>query len=770
MPRASEVRTNFTAGELSPLVDARTQFNRYYNGSITLENFIPRPQGPAFRRKGFKFINETKDSSKASRLIPFEYSTSQTYVIELGDQYMRFYSGQGLVLDGSSNHLEISSPYLEAEIFDVKFVQDSDVMYLAHPNHPVQKLIRVSENSFTLNDVDFQRGPFDDENTQTGNFVTITASSWSEGDSGTLTATGGHTPFTSNHVGGLWRVENGSNEAFLKITGYTSNTVVSVTFQNDIPSSLRSVARFQWNEGEFSDARSHPTAITFHEQRLVLAGTPNAPQKLFFSTSNADYENFEAGTEDNEAFLIKIAANKGDPIRWLHSDEVLFVGTSNGIFRATSSANGSVLTPSDIDVKKHISYGCSNIQPELVGSAVIYMQKGDNKARGINFSIQSDKYSALDLTVDSEHIVQGGVKEIDYQQDPISTLWAVKNNGEIARLTSEEDQEVIAWSRFTTQGEFESCAIVNSSDDNDEIYAISKRTINGAVKRFVEVQEPNYDVDNLNRVFVDSYLSYNGTGAVTLTLDSSNGLYALAAESGELLVTETGELKMTELLSVNFQSSSAYFSSGDVGKEIHEIGTGTGRAEITAFVDTQNVTVTIIEPFSKTTFTSGEWALAITTVSGLDHLIGATVSICSDGATEPDQVVNGSGEITLSNAGSIVHVGLSYTSTQKSMPIEMSTLQGVIGTSQHKISRITRANVRFSDTNGGKIVHNSNTILIPARSTNDNMNETPPLFSGDREVVIGGNPDTIVQLSVIQDGPQPMTIKSINYNVDINDK
>lgn len=770
MPRASEVRTNFTAGELSSLVDARTQFTRYFNGSITLENFIVRPQGPIFRRKGFKFVAETKDSTKESRLIPFEYSTSQTYVIELGDQYMRFYSNQGIVLDGSSNHLEISSPYLEAEIFDIKFIQDSDVMYLAHPNHPVQKLVRTSANSFTLNDVDFQRGPFAEENTETGNFVTITASSWDEGDSGTLTATGGHTPFSSDHVGGLWRVEDGNDEAFLKITGFTSNTVVSVVFQNDIPSSLHASARFQWNEGEFSDARSHPTSITFHEQRLVLGGTPNSPQKLFFSTSNADYENFEAGTEDNESFLVKIAANKGDPIRWLHSDDVLFIGTSNGVFRATSSANGSVITPSDIDVKKHISYGCSNIQPELVGSSVIYMQKGDNKARGINFSIQSDKYNALDLTVDAEHIIQGGIKEIDYQQDPLSSLWAIKTNGEIARLTSEQDQEVLAWSRYVTQGNFESCAIVNSLDDNDEVYVIVKRTINGVTKRFVEIQEPNYDVDNLNRVFVDSFLTYNGASSVSLTLDSSSGLYAIATESGELLVTEDGQLKMTEELSINFQSSQAYFSSGDVGKEIHEVGTGTGRALITAFVDTQNVTASILEPFSSTTLTSTQWALAVKTISGLNHLIGATVSICSDGATIPDQIVDSNGEITLDNAGSIVHVGLSYTSTQKSMPLEITALQGILGTTQHKIARLTRINVRFLDTNGGKALYKDSVIPISARSFNNNMNETPPLFSGDVEVVVGGTPDTIEQVSIIQDGPQPMTIKSINYNVEVNDK
>lgn len=842
MPRASELRTNFTAGELSPLVDARTQFNRYFNGSAILENFVALPQGPAFRRKGFKFVAETKDATETSRLIPFEFSTTQTYSIELGEGYLRFFSAQGRVLEDATTITgatqanpvvitdtghpyldgdlivikdvvgmtelndkeyivanktantyeltgidgtaftayasggtaaevhEITNPYTEAELFDVKFIQDSDVMYMAHPNHAVQKLIRVASNSFTLNDVDFLKGPFVDVNTVTANVVTITAGSWAKGDSGTLTASGGHTPFTSDHVGGLWKVVDGSDIAFLKITGFTSSTVVSVTFQGSIPASLRAVARFTWHEGEFSDARSHPTGITFHEQRMVLGGTLDAPQKVFFSQSNSDYENFEAGTEDDDAFNIKIAAQKGDPIRWLFSDDVLFVGTSNGVFRINSSTNGSVITVSDIDVKRQISYGSSSIQPELVGSSIIYMQKGDNKARGIGFSVKSDKYSASDLSVDSDHIIGSGIVEIDYQQDPLSSLWAVRSDGEIARLTSEEEQEVLAWSRFTTQGNFESISVVNSVSDNDEIYAIIKRTINGVEKRFVEVQEPNYLVDNLNRTFVDSFLTYNGTGTVNLTLDTSDGIFAMVTESGEMILTEDGESLVTEEFATNLEADSSYFLASDVGKEIHELSGGTGRALITAFVDDQNVTVDILESFSTTALLSGNWAIAIKTVTGLDHLVGATASICSDGSTVPDQVVASGGTVTLGGAGSIIHVGLSYTSTQTSMPIEVTALEGVIGTTQHKTSRIPRINIRFSDTNAGKIISGSNTISIPARSTNNNMYQTPPLFSGDVEVTIGGTPGTITQLSVIQDGPQPMTLKSINYNVEVNDK
>ena len=740
MPRASEIRTNFTAGELSTLINSRTQFQRYFNGSEILENWVVLAQGPIFRRKGFRFIGEVKDSTKKTRIIPFEFSTVQTYAIELGAGYLRFFSAQGQVLDNSSNILEISNPYSENELFDIKFVQDSDVIYMAHPNHPIQKLIRVASNDFTLNPVDLVKGPYIDENIISTDEVRLTGGVWTEGSTLTLTASGGHTPFTSDHVGGLWKVRSGTGIAHVKITGFTSSTVVTVVAQNDVPQSLHNTASFNWSEGEFSNARGFAGAITFHEQRMVLAGSIYAPQKVWFSKSNADYENFEVGTNADDPFLITIASQRGDPIRWLFSDQALFVGTAGSIFRIISSRNSPALAPDDIDAKRQISYGCSSIQPELVGQSPIYMQKNNKTARLITFDIDSDKYKAVDITIDSDHITDGGITSFEYQQIPLSSLWTVRTDGQIARLTLEQDQQVQAWSRYVTQGTFESVAIVSDTEDNDEIYTIVKRTINGVVKRFVEVQEPNYEVDNLNRFYVDSGLTYNGTQSSTITI------------SGD-----------------TFTADSSTFESGDIGKEIHQL-IGKGRAKITGFTDSQNVTVSIIETFSSATLLPNEWAIAIKNITGLGHLEGETVTINSDGATVPNKTVS-SGAIEIDNAGSIIHVGLSYSSKQKNMPIESLALSGIIGTSQHKIKRIDSVVIRFDKTLGGKIIDfNNNETPITARSLVDNMNEVPDLNSGDEEIILGTGWDRLGQIEIIQDGPQPMTIKSITYKVTINDK
>ena len=154
MPRTTLALTSFVSGEFSAKLDGRTDFEKYSSGVKTMENFLVHPQGAATRRVGTQFISEVKDSSKKCRLIPFEFSTEQTYILEFGDQYIRFYKDKGQILSGGVAY-EISSPYLEAELFDIKFAQSADVMYLCHPNHDVRKLSRTGHTSWTLNTVAF---------------------------------------------------------------------------------------------------------------------------------------------------------------------------------------------------------------------------------------------------------------------------------------------------------------------------------------------------------------------------------------------------------------------------------------------------------------------------------------------------------------------------------------------------------------------------------------------------------------------------------------
>ena len=158
MARTTLALTSFVSGEFGNKLTGRTDFDKYTSAAKTMENFLVHPQGAATRRVGTQFIAEVKSSAAKTRLIPFEFSTTQTYILEFGNNYIRFFKDKGQILSGGSAY-EIATPYATSELFDIKFAQSADVMYLCHPNHDVRKLSRTGHTSWTLSTVSFTGSP-----------------------------------------------------------------------------------------------------------------------------------------------------------------------------------------------------------------------------------------------------------------------------------------------------------------------------------------------------------------------------------------------------------------------------------------------------------------------------------------------------------------------------------------------------------------------------------------------------------------------------------
>jgi hypothetical protein len=163
MAKITQILTTFTNGELTPLLDGRVDVQAYFNGAATIENFFITPYGGLKRRPGTYFVAEVKDSSKSTRLIPFQFNVTQGYIIEFGDLYMRFYMNKGQILDGASPY-EISHSFAEADLFDVQYCQDADTMYLVHPSYKPQVLTRTGHTSWTIADYEPTADPFTSEN------------------------------------------------------------------------------------------------------------------------------------------------------------------------------------------------------------------------------------------------------------------------------------------------------------------------------------------------------------------------------------------------------------------------------------------------------------------------------------------------------------------------------------------------------------------------------------------------------------------------------
>ena len=175
MARSAPIFTNFTAGELSPLLEGRVDLQKYPNGCKTLENMIVQKHGPASRRGGFYFSAEVKDSTKKTRILPFEFSATKAYILEFGDEYVRFYKNYGQIQSGPFSEVfsaefnrggayEIATPYLEAELFELVITQSADVLYIAHQNHEPRTLSRSGDTNCVLDIIQFLDGPYDSVN------------------------------------------------------------------------------------------------------------------------------------------------------------------------------------------------------------------------------------------------------------------------------------------------------------------------------------------------------------------------------------------------------------------------------------------------------------------------------------------------------------------------------------------------------------------------------------------------------------------------------
>jgi hypothetical protein len=291
-----------------------------------------------------------------------------------------------------------------------------------------------------------------------------------------------------------------------------------------------------WALGAFSEYTGYPSCVSFYEQRLVFAGTEAEPQTLFFSKSG-DYENMDenrGGTiTDDDAIIYTIASNQVNAIRFLSATRTLIVGTVGGEFSVSGGGTDDPVTPTNILIKKQSNHGCANTDAISVGNVTLFLQRAKRKIRELAYNFDVDGYVAPDMTILAEHISETGFNEMSYQQEPNQIIWAVREDGQLAGLTYQREQQVVAWHRHIFGGSFstgsavcESVATIPTNDKEYQTWVIVKRTINGVTRRYVEyINDFDFDEDdNTDFNFLDSQLSYSGSATITITgLDHLEG-------------------------------------------------------------------------------------------------------------------------------------------------------------------------------------------------------------------------------------------------------
>ena len=599
MARVSTILTNFTSGEITPRLHGRVDAQLYNNSAKTLQNMFVFPQGGVTRRTGTQYAGTSKDGGKA-RLMPFEFSDEQAYVLEFGENYIRFFKDGGILTEAtktitgitqanpavvtSSSHgysngdrvfitgvvgmvelnnreftvankttntfelsginstsltaydsagtsgkiVEVTTTYSETEIFEINFAQSADVIFLAHKSHEPAKLTRTTTTSFTLSDIDFIDGPYEDENTSSTTItsdantgtVTLTASAdlfastdvgslfkfrdvievshdaWATGntysqndivrhngnvykktDSGSGESTGAQAPVHTNgsevYGNHTWQFQH-SGTGFVKITAVTNATTATAVVQNNsVNASINSIilpvnatdGTTRWSRGAFSSRNGFPKAVAFYEERLYFAGTTTQPQTIFGSVS-ADFENHTSGTEDDKAVNVTIASDQVNVIKHMIAGRFLQILTTSAEFTLSGGTGSSPVTPTNINVLRETTFGTSGVKPVRAGTSTILVQKGTEKVKEITFNLDADGLVGRDLTVLAEHITRGGLTDMVWQQEPELILWFVRADGEFVGLSYDPANNTIAWHDHKLGGVSQNCTITVSDYAN----------------------------------------------------------------------------------------------------------------------------------------------------------------------------------------------------------------------------------------------------------------------------------------------------------------
>lgn len=772
MAKADPIITSFVGGEFGASLKGRTDIAQYYAAAEIVENWIIKPSGSIITAPGTTYVSEVKTSSKDTRLIKFVFSRTDAFAIEFGDEYFRFYAQRGAVLSsGTSTVYELAHDYSESEIREVQYAQLNDVIYLTHPNHRPKKLTRMASNEWTYTDFEFLGGPFLDENTDetihlvcsdTDGTINITVSPT---DTGLFTVSDST---TKGHVDTYWKIgEHTITDAttglnvigYVKLThvinSYTATaTVMSILSISGTPPTYDSI---HWAEGAWSDVRGWPARVAFHERRLIMARTDYQPQSIWGSKPFI-YDDFTPGALDDDALNIKLASNEANEIQWLSSENQLIAGTYGGEFAIGSGSNAEPLTPSNISSRLQTSWGSEDIIPLKAGSLIYYIQRFGKKLRELFYFWDWDRYRSADKTILNPEVLGNGVVDIAFQQNPYPIIYCCTTDGTLACLTREHDQEVQAWSRIVSEdgdAKFKSVVVIPSySEPYDEVWVIVERTINGNTKQYVEYFE-NIDLPARQDKMkcLHSMLEYDAYQATS----SSAVNLSMSATSGTITMT----------------CSTGYFSADDVNRRIRAIdtdGTILGEAKVTSYSSTTLVTAEVIKSFDALSYLANYWGVSVETITGLDHLEAKEVTVLADGGVDKPNETVSAGSITLNYNYFVVQVGLAYTQTLLTLPIEAGSGRG---TAQGKLQRIQEIGFKVNRSyKGFKVGADEDSLdQIQFRDPTTLMGTPEALFTGIlANIPFNGNVDYGAQIMIQNDSPLPVEILSIMPQLTTFDK
>lgn len=800
------VINSFNAGELSPYLYGRNDLKKYNSGCLVMENFQALPYGGAVRRPAIKFVASSKAGGKI-RLVEFQFSSEQTYILEFGDKYIRFYKdGAQVVLSYSAwqtgtayaigalktnggnyyrclvahtsgtfatdlaankwvlsggatdTAYEIVTPYAIADIYDIRYIQSADVMFLVHKDYMVRRLSRFADTNWTIAE-EVHIFPVMREQNITATTLAVSATT---GTSKTLTASAAL--FNANHVGSYWQLKHVKPTIAVTTTNATpAASLPTPTGTNTIKvnagEKVSLYTRGTWTVSDLPILaiwRSDDAGTTWEQYRYYQMADRNVDASWTEDKDDILYcvthTTTSAGTfalTVQEAYttgLVKVTAFTSATS--VTVDVVRDVGATTATKRWSEGAWSTYRGfPACVSLwESRLIYANNLSQPNTM-----WLSRIDDYTN-FNFTMLDD--SAMNVTIGS-----GLLDEI---------RWMVPHRALIIGTTGSE---------WALEAESDNKPVTPSS------YALRRKTTYGSTSKiqgvmvnsavlFVmrqgrKVREFVYNVDAQDYVAPDltilaEHITEGGIVDAAYQQQPDNNLLCIRADGTMIPMTYERDQDVTGWQRWN-NSAFVFESVAVLPRDEDE-----DQIWVSCKLTVDSVVKRYIGIFDNRewgTSVKDEWSgsdfykvfadPSTTTIDGLDYLEGKTVTVLRDGMVEVSKVVT-DGEITTAKVGARIVIGLPYTSTLAPMYVEpQSQFVQPVG----KVKALFKAVLRFKDTLSCKVGQTLQRLEnVDFRKDTDGLDKQVELFSGEKKVNITNRYELLHTCYIVQDKPLPITV------------
>ncbi|MEX8702006.1 hypothetical protein AB8E81_25525, partial [Salmonella enterica] len=459
----SWIQPSFAGGEIGPSLYGRIDMSKYQVALRKCDNFIVRQYGGVENRPGTRFVGPAKYPDRKCRLIPFQFSTVQTYALEFGHNYMRVIKDGSYVLTTSNVIYELAMPYADTDLFRIKFTQSADVLTLVHPAYPPKELRRYAHDNWQIVDVTTKNGPFEDIN------VDETVKVYASASTGKITLTSSSAIFGAEQVGKLFYLEQpavdsvpvwetskttaindvrradsnyyrantsgktgtlrpshtegmswdgwggtGSDDTGIQweylhsgfgIAKITAVAGDGLTATADVVSFIPSQvvgsanASYKWAKYAWNSVNGYPSTVVYYQQRLYFAASTAYPQTIWASRTG-DYKDFGKNNPIQDDDRI-IYTYAGRQVNEIRHliDVGNLVALTSGGEYTISGDQNKVLTPSAFSFSSQGNNGSSNVPPIAVANIALFIQEKGSVVRDLAYSFDVDGYQGTDLTI-----------------------------------------------------------------------------------------------------------------------------------------------------------------------------------------------------------------------------------------------------------------------------------------------------------------------------------------------------------------------------------